>query len=200
MVGFRRQAAIRLPALVLLLAAAGGAAQSAGQTTMAGGDYSRHFRAFLVLNDYFDELQDFFDFLKVHGVADVVPVEGMWRQGSAWRSHEYSAYAMPPRDHWIQIVKTLQVLQQEIIPAIGPVIVQSGFRTRHYNLVAGGASRSQHLQFAALDLKPQRDLPQRVLHRRLRHVWKSQGREWNLGLGLYSGTRFHIDTGGYRSW
>jgi hypothetical protein len=162
--------------------------------------YSDHFQAFVLLNDLYTEVHQFEQLLYQHRVAGVLPVDQLWLQGSEWRSRQHSAYAMPPREHWPAMIKTLQFVKQELLPLVGPVEVQSGFRTASYNLAAGGASRSKHLSFSALDLRPQRQYPRALLHQRLKRLWKLRGKQWDLGLGLYSGVRFHVDTSGYRSW
>lgn len=163
-------------------------------------DHSAHFGAFIILNDAHQTLHEFEELLRAERVTDVVPVEKMWMQGTDWRSHEHMAYAIPPKESWPKIVRTLKFMQRELLPVIGPVEVMSGFRTPTYNFIAGGAPRSQHLNFSALDVRPKADLARRELHTRLQRIWRQRGKAWNFGLGLYAGTRFHIDTGGYRQW
>ena len=158
------------------------------------------FQAFVLLNDLHTELHDFELLLRRNRLLGILPVDQLWLQGSEWRSRQHPAYAIPPREKWPAMLITLQFVKRELIPLIGPVEVQSGFRTRSYNLAAGGASRSKHMEFSALDLRPQRQYPRELLHRRLKRLWQQRGKHWELGLGLYSGVRFHIDTGGYRSW
>jgi len=36
--------------------------------------------------------------------------------------------------------------------------------------------------------------------RKLKAMWKEKGPDDEIGLGLYDHLRFHIDTGGYRTW
>ena len=98
------------------------------------------------------------------------------------------------------MLDTLVFLKYELIPHIGDVRVLSGFRTPHYNRLAGGAGRSRHLTFSALDLRPIADIDRTRLHRILQNRWHTLGEDYNLGLGLYSKQRFHIDTGGHRQW
>ncbi len=162
--------------------------------------YPARFQAYVLLNDLYAELRDFEQLLRDNGVAGVVPVDQLWLQGTEWQSRQHSAYAMAPREHWPAMVRTLRFVKHELLPITGPVEVQSGFRTAAYNLAAGGASRSKHMEFSALDLRPVRKYPRAVLHKRLKSLWHRRGKQWGLGLGLYSGVRFHIDTSGYRSW
>jgi uncharacterized protein YcbK (DUF882 family) len=162
--------------------------------------HSAHFGAFIILNDAHQTLHEFEELLRSERVSDVVPVEKMWLQGTDWRSHEHTAYAIPPKESWPKIVRTLKFMRRELIPVIGPVEVMSGFRTPTYNFIAGGAPRSQHLTFSALDVRPKTKVSRRELHASLQRIWRRHGKTWDFGLGLYAGTRFHIDTGGYRQW
>lgn len=109
----------------------------------------------------------------------------------------------PPRDLWPNMIPT--ALAAEAIRArMGcPLLVGNGYRPEPYNSQVGGARRSQHLYFRALDL----DLPashsgraeQEALYRITCELWLDE--EWagaKLGIGLYRpwrGTRVHIDTG-----
>lgn len=168
----------------------------------AGGleHHPAHFRAFIVLNNYHQQLFDFEQALRRARVAGVVPVSQLWLQGSEWRAREHSAYAMPAAEQWPAMIKTLRFVKLELLPLLGPIEVLSGFRTPAYNLAAGGATRSRHLAFSALDLKPRRNIRRSALHARLLKLWRTRGEQWDLGLGLYSGQRLHVDTGGYRTW
>ena len=114
----------------------------------------------------------------------------------------------PRRDWWPRIVPTLQLAEMLRTVMGHRLIVGNGYRPAAVNKRAGGARRSQHVQFRALDL----DLPldKRDPHKRLRFheaavsLWLDLGEEYAIGLGLYSphgGTRIHIDTGfRRRSW
>ncbi len=94
----------------------------------------------------------------------------------------------------------MKFLREEIIPLIGPVEILSAYRESSYNLKAGGARKSKHLDFFAVDLRPVKNISRKDLHSKLLDIWTKKGKEYNLGLGLYSGLRFHIDTAGYRKW
>lgn len=98
------------------------------------------------------------------------------------------------------MIRTVKFIQNHIEPVGGPLVPVSGDRDQYYNQTAGGAPRSQHLSFCALDLVPIKDLSREELHRKLWQIYKTVGRENNMGMGLYSGLRFHIDTCGYRNW
>jgi hypothetical protein len=106
----------------------------------------------------------------------------------------------PPREWWDRIVPTLKIAE-EIRAELGcPLIVGNGFRPAALNKRVGGARRSQHLFFRALDL----DLPvnrrshAEDFYRLAALAYLKHGEEHRVGLGLYrpwKGTRVHIDTG-----
>lgn len=122
------------------------------------------------------------------------------QQGTDYIEVGLPAFAVPPETLFTNILPTLRVLEEEIEPLIGEVMVVSGYRTRKYNSAAGGADQSRHLYFDAVDVVPVTRIPERILKRRLRQFWYEKGEEFNLGLGLYGHSRFHIDTWRYRNW
>ncbi|WP_243394812.1 D-Ala-D-Ala carboxypeptidase family metallohydrolase [Leptospira adleri] len=130
----------------------------------------------------------------------MVPAEQLLRQGTDWRQAESPPFSIPPRDLWPNILPTLRVIRDLILPEIGPVTVVSGFRDAEYNVKAGGAKSSRHLLFSAVDLVPNREIDRIELHNRLLNLWQKKGPEKKIGLGLYSRNRFHIDTNGFRKW
>lgn len=139
-------------------------------------------------------------FLKLNHVDKVVPPYELLRQGSDWLLVGEPPFAIPPKKQWKTMVNTLKVIQREIIPRIGPVVVLSGWRTPHYNGKAGGANSSKHLHFCGVDMVPQHKFTRKQLLPILRKIHKESGKQWNMGLGIYSGIRFHVDTCGYRRW
>ena len=134
------------------------------------------------------------------GVAGVLPPWTLWYQGTDWKKLGLPAYAEPPEAAWTQIVPTLRLVRDVVVPAVGPVQVRSGFRTPDYNARAGGASRSQHLDFTGLDLVPERAWTRADLHASLVATHGVHGAGRRMGLGLYSGLRFHVDTARHRRW
>ena len=158
------------------------------------------FRQFIIVNNLQAEYRALEQFLYSKGVRDLVPTWQLLQQGSDFRQHDMSPYAFPDREDWHHMANTLTFIRVDLMPYIGPVEVLSGFRTKHYNFVAGGAPRSRHLSFSALDLKPVREIERKRLHAILQKIWHSRGKKRNLGMGLYAGLRFHVDTGGYRQW
>ena len=158
------------------------------------------FRSFLSVPGNDSEYRGLVAFLRKEGVGDVVPVEHLLRQGTDWEKVHRTPFAIPPRELWNNAVQTLLVLRDFVIPLVGPVEVVSGYRTVAYNSVAGGAKRSKHLEFSAVDLLPLRETNRADLHAKLKAMWKEKGPDDEIGLGLYDHLRFHIDTGGYRTW
>tara|TARA_R100001129_G_scaffold39536_3_gene26610 strand:- start:1121 stop:1834 length:714 start_codon:yes stop_codon:yes gene_type:complete len=148
-------------------------------------------------------------FLSQEGVADVIePWQLSQLDAYVAERCETDVFAIPPEDLWPNIVPALRLVRDEVIPAVGPVTVLSSWRNPQTNACAGGAPRSNHLEFAALDLATQ---PRRVdvsLYRDLCAMHDAAGRASRMGLGAYydpvegeySGGRFHIDARGYRDW
>jgi len=158
------------------------------------------FRQFVIANGLQMEYRELEQFLYQKGVRDIVPTWKLLQQGRDWRQHEQQQYAFPDEEKWERMARTLVFLKSELIPYIGPVEVFSGFRTKMFNHLAGGAPRSRHLSFSALELQPVRPIERQRLHAILQKVWHKRGKKHNVGMGLYSGVLFHIDTGGYRQW
>ncbi len=138
--------------------------------------------------------------LQDEGVADVVPAWHLWRQGTDWQKLSEPGFAVPPEDSWGAIVPTLQLIREEVVPVVGPVFVVSSFRTERFNRRAGGAAGSRHKWFEAVDVVPQEFWLRESLHGELMALWNVDGPRWNMGLGLYGGTRFHVDTHRHRKW
>ena len=111
-----------------------------------------------------------------------------------------SIFTLPDKKQVPMMVRTLKFVQTHVEPLTGPLIPVSGDRDDYYNTNAGGAPRSKHLDFCALDLVPVRDINRKELHKILWDIYLRVGRENSMGMGLYSGVRFHIDTCGYRNW
>ncbi len=138
--------------------------------------------------------------LSAQGLSNVVPMEGLTRSATDWRRCKGQAYAVPPQEYWPAIAPTLRLLETEIIPLVGPVRVDSGWRSPKINECVGGAKASKHMLYQALDLTPLSAITREELIVRLCTFHRDHGAKYNMGLGIYKGTRFHIDTGGYRRW
>lgn len=145
------------------------------------------------------EVKEFNDFLRENKLENF-SIEEILRQGTSWKRLNEKPFVIPPKKYWENIIPTLKFLREEIIPLIGPVEILSAYRESSYNLKAGGARKSKHLDFFAVDLRPVKNISRKDLHSKLLDIWTKKGKEYNLGLGLYSGLRFHIDRAGYRKW
>ena len=108
----------------------------------------------------------------------------------------------PPRDWWPRMIPTLELAEMLRAEVGHPLVVGNGYRPNPYNRQVGGARRSQHLFFRALDL----DLPksnksskdQRRFYEAAGSIYLDHGDAYKMGLGLYrlhKGTRVHVDTG-----
>lgn len=158
------------------------------------------FQNFVNNQNHHTQLRNFERRLRVSGVYNVIPTWQLLRQGTDWQRNNLPQFAFPPVYLWPRMTNTLKFMRRFILPVIGPVDVVSGFRTPTYNFAAGGAPRSQHLEFSALDVVPRSTISRSELHGRLLNIWQIHGKGLDMGLGLYQGKRFHIDTGGHRKW
>jgi hypothetical protein len=156
--------------------------------------------AFLEDEEAAREVGAFTEFLHDHQVGTVVDPPELLRQGTDYRKLGLPPFAVPPRAAWPNIVPTLRFIRAELRPRIGEVEVVSAFRTPEYNSAAGGASRSQHRRFSAVDLVPREPIGRGELFATLKSIWAETGPGHSVGLGLYCGTRFHVDTRRYRKW
>jgi uncharacterized protein YcbK (DUF882 family) len=139
-------------------------------------------------------------FLAAEKVADVIPLDQLLRSDTQWRRCDAEPFAIPPKDKWRDIVPTLRLIRDEVQPLIGPGEAMSVFRTTNINRCINGASRSYHLQFRAIDMRPVKDVSRAELIQKLCALHARKGKALNMGLGIYKGSRFHIDTAGYRRW
>jgi Peptidase M15 len=146
------------------------------------------------------ELDQFVRFLGEAGVADVIEPTSLLRQGSDWLDINEPPFALPPRRHWPNMVATLKLIRDEVIPTIGPVDIVSAFRTESYNRKAGGSQKSKHQSFCGVDLVPRSNIGRTELIEELHNLHARLGPASNMGLGIYSGVRFHVDTCGFRRW
>ncbi|HEY3445382.1 MAG TPA: D-Ala-D-Ala carboxypeptidase family metallohydrolase [Myxococcales bacterium] len=142
----------------------------------------------------------FVAYLASQNVARVVEPSELLRQGTDWKRLGAAPFAVPPEELWPNIVPVLRFVEKELEPHLGELEVLSAYRTEGYNEPAGGARHSRHRSFEALDLQPKKDLAREDLRAKLASIWKAKGKENRLGLGLYGGTRFHVDRWRYRTW
>ena len=147
------------------------------------------------------EFQAFHDFLLDNQVADVVPYYELWRTSTSSAQCRSDAFDVPDRQYWPHIVGTLRFIRDEVEPVIGQVEAVSGYRNETLNRCSGGASKSAHRTYYALDLVPvDKTVTRETLIRKLCAVHATKGQAYAIGLGFYSATRFHIDSMRYRRW
>lgn len=140
-------------------------------------------------------------YLRREGVGDVLPLADILRSDARWRRcPKAEAFAVPPRSLWPAMVPTLRYVRDQVVPAVGPVRVVSGYRDPAANACQRGATASRHLRFAALDLEPRNGRSRDALIAALCPLHARTGAANHIGLGIYAGTRFHIDTAGFRRW
>lgn len=143
----------------------------------------------------------FTQFLDDHEAADVVPTWQLVRTASMWRECSGPRFEVAPLDEWQHIAATLRFVHREVEPAIGPVEALSGYRNEQLNQCSGGARQSAHRHFYALDLTPIRaDIDRGGMIDSICRIHQSQGAAYDVGLGFYSGLRFHVDSKGFRRW
>jgi len=147
------------------------------------------------------EVRDFEAFLAQQGVAGVLPTREILLNDTSWSEcHMDGPYSIAERAYWPHIVGTLRYIHDEVVPAIGPVQVDSGYRESGLNRCSGGAAHSAHAQFYALDLEPVHAIDRSTLIARVCANHAHYGAEYHIGLGFYDHLRFHIDSRSFRRW
>jgi len=96
----------------------------------------------------------------------------------------------PPKELWNNIWKTIEVADRARHKLGKPLRIASAYRSPKYNKAIGGASKSHHVRFNALDLRTSSPV---TLHKILKEM-RARG-EFKGGLGLYK-TFVHVDTRG----
>lgn len=139
------------------------------------------------------------DGLAQAGVFGVTPTYQLLRTGSDWRGCG-APFEVPPPEAQAAIVPTLALVRARIQPALGAVEAKSAYRGPWFNVCAGGAERSAHREFSAVDLTPLTPMTRSQLMARLCPIYAASGADDRMGLGFYAGVRFHVDTQRHRSW
>lgn len=158
------------------------------------------FQNFLRRDDHRARFASFSDFLRSHGVDDAVETHTLLRQGATWLEVDEPAYALPPQKYWPNMVATLKLLRDQVVPAVGPVEILSGYRTDNYNRKHNESASAQHRDFCGLDLVPKSNIGRKELVEELRSLHARLAPESDLGLGIYDDVLFHMDSCGYRIW
>ena len=139
--------------------------------------------------------------LQQEGVSGVVPTFELWRVDQLRRECANGGFVAPPETDWANIVVTLRILRDQVVPAVGPLEVVSAYRDPEFNTCVHGASRSAHMSFHALDLVPvDRTVTRERLIAALCPIHAREGGRLRMGLGIYTGRRFHVDATGHRGW
>jgi hypothetical protein len=146
------------------------------------------------------EVLAFKQFLAMDEVEDVVPTWELVRTASMWRECDGPQFDVAPPSEWPHIASTLSFVRNHVEPVIGPVEVVSGFRNEGLNQCAHGAPKSAHREFYAIDMVPVADLSRGALMRSMCRIHDLRGEQYHIGLGFYSGTRFHVDSQRFRRW
>ena len=157
-----------------------------------------------------DAFTEFDRLLTKQGVSGIVPSWQLLRTDVNDRiGCLRPAFLLPERKMWGNIVPTLRLLKQHVIPVIGPVEVVSSFRTVAFNACVNGAGQSRHLSFSAIDLVARSERSNRELFQALCALHDKLGPASRFGLGAYFDPksdgqnrhgRFHVDATGYRTW
>lgn len=139
-------------------------------------------------------------FLTENRVENVLPAWQLVRTSSSWRECSAGRFEVAPAQQWSNIVQALAFVRDEVRPLIGDVEALSAFRNDQLNSCSSGKPRSAHRMFFAMDLVPVGVISRNDLVTRLCAAHAQRGAGYRAGLGFYSGSRFHVDGGGYRKW
>ena len=192
---FKRFATLAIAAIATFTAT------TANAQEVAPGQSKADYLAWLAQSpDNREQVRSFREFLTEKRVQDVVPVWQLVRTSSSWRECSAARFEVAPAGQWGNIVQTLAFVKNEVQPAIGGVEALSGFRNDHLNGCSNGKPRSAHRLFFAMDLVPAADIARGDMVARLCSAHARRGPEYDAGLGFYSGSRFHVDSSGYRKW
>ena len=146
------------------------------------------------------QVLSFKQYLDMNKVEDVIPTWQLVRTASMWRQCSGPRFEVAPFSEWQHIADTLRFVEDHVEPVIGEVEAVSGYRNGELNQCSGGAKESAHRRFFALDLMPVREVARDGMIRSLCRVHDWRGDGYDIGLGFYSGLRFHVDSKGFRRW
>ena len=148
----------------------------------------------------FEELTALQTYLNAKGVGDIIPVRQLVRSDVNWERCNAPPFLVPPRRQWAHLVPTLRLLKEDVIPRMGRVEALSVYRSADINACLHGAPQSSHMAFHAIDMRFVSERPRAQMIADLCALHRSIGSKRQMGLGIYKGDRFHIDTNGYRMW
>ena len=189
----------RLIGLALLVGIAGSGPASAQE--QAEGQDKADYLAWLAREPAARaQILAFKQFLEMEKVDEIVPTWQLVRTASMWRECNGPRFEVAPFTEWQHISKTLRFIKNHVEPVVGDVEAMSGFRNAALNQCSGGAKESAHRHFYALDLVPLQPIGRDGMIRSLCRIHEWRGPEYDIGLGFYSGLRFHVDAKGFRKW
>jgi hypothetical protein len=146
------------------------------------------------------QVLSFRQFLAMNDVDEVIPTWQLVRTASMWRDCSGPRFEVAPFAEWQHIAATLKFVRNHVQPVIGRVEAVSGYRNGELNSCSGGAPASAHRHFYALDLVPAEPLDRDRMIKGVCAIHGFRGEEYGIGLGFYSGLRFHVDSKGFRKW
>lgn len=139
-------------------------------------------------------------YLSHYGVGGVVPTWQLLRTATDWHKCGAQPFEVPPTASWPNIVAALRYVGAFVEPQVGEVEVVSVYRNAALNACARGALTSTHLTMGAIDMVPLTPVTREQLMTQLCALHLAKGERFMVGLGLYKGLRFHIDTRKFREW
>jgi len=142
----------------------------------------------------------FHNYLVTYGAAGVAPTWQLLRTATDWQKCGAQPFQVPPTAAWPNIVAALRYVGSYVLPKTGPLEVVSVYRNAGLNACAKGAPTSTHLLMGAVDMVPLRPVTREALMSQLCAIHLASGERFLVGLGLYKGLRFHIDTRKFREW
>lgn len=138
-------------------------------------------------------------YLAQQNLSTVLPMPQLLRSASDWQQCQAKPFAVPPQQQWASVASVLSLLQWLMATGVVShhIEVYSGYRSASLNACADGAPNSTHTRSFALDFSVVGTAPSTDA---LCHFWRTQGKDWNMGLSIYPSGRIHIDTTRYRTW
>lgn len=147
-----------------------------------------------------DNVRAFQAYLEQRRVSEVLPTWQLVRTSSSWRECSADRFEVAPVQQWRNIFHTLAFVKNEVVPAVGPVEALSAYRNEELNSCSGGRPGSAHRMFFAMDLVPADDIGRAEMISQLCEAHAEDGASYKIGLGFYTGLRFHVDSNGFRKW
>jgi N-acetylmuramoyl-L-alanine amidase len=141
------------------------------------------------------EFSDFLEFFHALNLQHFTPDEILFLGGSNKSGSCKGKNNYPPKEKWDKI-KNTAIMIDAIRKELGaPIRILSCYRSEDYNACVGGASKSLHTEFNAIDFTCSQSTPE--VWRRVANKIRASDAKFKGGIGTYSPRRFvHIDTRG----